>query len=161
MNEADVAAGTGPPVPPSRAVTRRMSALRAGLTVLALAAALMLVGLNVSELDPAELGFEVILAAAVLLYTGTGRLITRRVPGNAIGWLLALIGLLLAGEILTEQYALYGLVSAPGALPAVKITGWFSVILAALAIFALLFLLLLFPDGRLPSPRWRPVALAI
>src|SRR5580692_1970086 len=159
MNEADLAAG--PPVPAGRAVTRRMSWLLAGLTVLALAAALIGVGLNVSELDPAELGFEVILAAAVLLYAGTGRLITRRVPGNAIGWLLALIGLLLAGEILTEQYALYGLVSAPGALPAVKITGWFAVILAALAIFALLFLLLLFPDGRLPSPRWRPAALAI
>ena len=161
MNEADVAAGTGPVVPVGRAVTRRLSWLLAGLTVLALAAALIGVGLNASELDPAELGFEVILAGAVLLYTGTGRLITRRIPGNAIGWLLAVIGLLLAGEILTEQYALYGLVSAPGALPAVKITGWFSVILAALAIFALLFLLLLFPDGALPSPRWRPVGLAI
>jgi hypothetical protein len=161
MNEADAAAGTGPVVPVGRAATRRMSWLLAGLTVLALAAALILLALNVSELDPAVLVFEVILAAAVLLYTGTGRLITRRVPGNAIGWLLALIGLFLAGEILTEQYALYGLVSAPGALPAVKVTGWFSVILAALAIFALLFLLLLFPDGRLPSPRWRPVRLAI
>jgi hypothetical protein len=86
-----------------RVVIRRMSWLLAGLTVLALAAALILLGLNSGRLDPAELGFEVVLAAAVLLYTGTGRLITGRVPGNAIGWLLALIGLLLAGEILTEQ----------------------------------------------------------
>ena len=109
-------------------------------------------------------GFTVLaLAAAVLLYTGTGRLITARVPGNAIGWLLALIGLLLAGVMLTEQYALYGLVTAPGSPPAVKFTGWFSVILAVLAAFAVLFLLLLFPDGRLalPSSRWRPVRLAI
>src|ERR1700677_1387435 len=143
MNEADAAAGTGPVVPVGRAATRRMSWLLAGLTALALAAALILPALNVSQLDPAVPAVEVILAAAVLLYTGTGRLITRRVPGNAIGWLLALIGLFLAGEILTEQYALYGLVSAPGALPAIKVTGWFSVILAALAIFALLFLLLL------------------
>src|SRR5580658_5099934 len=137
-----------------------MSWLLAGLTVLALTAALVLVGLNVSELDPAELGFEVILAAAVLLYAGTGRLIARRVPGNAIGWLLALIGLLLAGELLTEQYAVYGQVTAPGSLPVVKVTGWFSAILVVLAVFALLFLLLLFPDGRLPSPRWRPAQLA-
>ena len=63
--------------------------------------------------------------------------------------------------MLTEQYALYGLVTAPGALPAVKLTGWFSVILAVLAVFAVLFLLLLFPDGGLPSSRWRPVRLAI
>jgi two-component system, NarL family, sensor kinase len=103
----------------------------------------------------------VVLAAAILLYTGTGRLITARVPGNAIGWLLALIGLLLAGVMLTEHYALYGLVTAPGALPLVKLTGWFSVILAVLAVFAVPFLLLLFPDGRLPSSRWRPVRLAI
>jgi hypothetical protein len=67
-------------------VTRRPSWPLAGLTVLA-------------------------LAAAVLPYTGTGRLITARVPGNAIGWLLAQIGLLLAGVMLTEQYALYGLVT--------------------------------------------------
>ena len=142
-------------------MTRRPSWPLAGLTVLALAAALTLLGLNVSQVNPAQLGFEVVLAAAVLLYTGTGRLITARVPGNAIGWLLALIGLLLAGVMLTEQYALSGLVTTPGSLPAVKFTGWFSVILAVLAAFAVLFLLLLFPDGRLPSSRWRPVRLAI
>ena len=135
--------------------------LLAGLTVLALAAALTLLGLSAGQFHPAQLGFEVILAAAILLYTGTGRLITARVPGNAIGWLLALIGLLLAGEMLTEQYAVYGLVTAPGSLPAVKVTGWFSAILTVLAVFVLLFLLLLFPDGRLPSPRWRPAQLAL
>ena len=135
--------------------------LLAGLTVLALAAALTLLGLSAGQFHPAQLGFEVILAAAILLYTGTGRLITARVPGNAIGWLLALIGLLLAGEMLTEQYAVYGLVTAPGSLPAVKVTGWFSAILTVLAVFVLLFLLLLFPDGRLPSPRWRQAQLAL
>ena len=144
-----------------RVVTRRMPWLLAGLTVLALAAALALLGLSAGQFDPAQLGFEVILAAAILLYAGTGRLITARVPGNAIGWLLALIGLLLAGELLTEQYAVYGLVTAPGSLPAVKVTGWFSVIFTVLAVFVLLFLLLLFPDGQLPSRRWRPAQLAL
>ena len=144
-----------------RVVTRRMPWLLAGLTVLALAAALTLLGLSAGQFHPAQLGFEVILAAAIVLYTGTGRVITARVPGNAIGWLLALIGLLLAGEMLTEQYAVYGLVTAPGSLPAVKVTGWFSAILTVLAVFVLLFLLLLFPDGRLPSPRWRPAQLAL
>jgi hypothetical protein len=155
MNEADAAYGRG------RAGTRRRPWLLAGLTVLALAAALSLLGLSAGQFHPAQLGFEVILAAAILLYAGTGRLITARVPGNAIGWLLALIGLLLAGELLTEQYAVYGLVTAPGSLPAVKVTGWFSVIFTVLAVFVLLLLLLLFPDGRLPSRRWRPVRLAL
>jgi hypothetical protein len=132
----------------------------AGCTVFVLVAALVLLGLNGGKLNPAQLGFEIVLAAAVLLYAGTGLLLTRRVPGNAIGWLLALIGVLLAGELCAEQYAVYGLISAPGSLPAVKVIGWCSVMLAGLAIFAVLFLLLLFPDGQLPSPRWRPVRLA-
>ena len=143
-----------------RVVTRRLPLVLAGFTVFVLVAALVLLGLNAGTFHPPQLGFEIVLAAAVLLYAGTGLLLTRRVPGNAIGWLLALIGLLLAGELLTEQYAVYGLVTEPGSLPAVKVIGWISVMLTGLAIFAVLFLLLLFPDGRLPSPRWRPVRLA-
>jgi hypothetical protein len=145
------------------AVIRRGSQLVAGCTVLMQVAALVLLGLNAGKLNPAQLGFEIVLAAAVLLYAGTGLLLSRRVPGNAIGWLLALIGLLLAGELFAEQYAVYGLVTARGSLPAVKVIGWCSVLFAALAIFAVLVLLLLFPDGRLPSPRWRraPFAFAV
>ena len=63
------------------------------------------------------LGFEAILAGAALLYAGAGWLITRRLPGNAIGWLLGVIGLLVAAEMLTEQYTVYGLVTAPGRCP--------------------------------------------
>jgi hypothetical protein len=103
------------------------------------------------------LGFEAVLAGAALLYAGAGWLITRRLPGNAIGWLLGLIGLLVAAEMLTEQYAVYGLVTAPGSLPGARLAGWFSTVMIYLAGFLLLFLLLLFPDGRLPSRRWRPV----
>ena len=51
--------------------------------------------------------------------------------------------------------------TAPGSLPAAKVVGWFSMVLAVLAIFLLFFLVLLFPDGRLPSRRWRPVPAAI
>ncbi len=145
-----------------RVVTRRGPQLLAGCTVIVLVAALVLLGLNAGNLNPAQLGFESVLAAAVVLYAGTGLLLSRRVPGNAIGWLLALIGLLLAGELFAEQYAVYGLVSQPGSLGsllAVRVIGWCSVVLTALAILAVLFLLLLFPDGKLPSLRWRPARL--
>ena len=94
---------------------------------------------------------------AIVLYAGTGHLLMVRRPGNAIGLLLALVGLLLGLEMLTEQYPLYGLVTAPGSLPAARLVGWFGVLVAVLAVFLLLFLVLLFPDGRLPSRRWRPV----
>jgi hypothetical protein len=86
-----------------------------------------------------------------------GWLITRRLPGNTIGWLLGVIGLLVAAEMLTEQYTIYGLVTAPGSVPGPDLVGWFCTVMIELALFLLLFLLLPFPDGRLPSRRWRPV----
>jgi uncharacterized membrane protein YfcA len=71
------------------------------------------------------------------------------------------IGLLPASEMLTEQYTVCGLVTAPGSLPGARLAGWFSTVMIELALFLLLVLLLLFPDGRLPSRRWRPVLWAI
>jgi hypothetical protein len=131
--------------------------LLAGLTIIVLVMALTLLGLDARYIDAGKLGFEAVMAVAIVLYAGTGQLLMVRRPGNAIGLLLALVGVLLSLEMLTEQYALYGLVTAPGSLPAAKLVGWFSVLAAVLAVSALLFLVLLFPDGRLPSRRWRPV----
>src|SRR6202050_4236285 len=129
----------------------------AGLTALVLATALTLLGLDARYIDAGKLGFAAVLAAAIVLYAGTGHLLMVRRPGNVIGLLLALVGLVLALEMLTEQYPLYGLVTAPGSLPAARLGGCFSGLVAVRAVFLLLFLVLLFPDGRLPSRRWRPV----
>jgi hypothetical protein len=139
----------------------RSAVVIAGLTAGMLTAALALLGLNAGWIYPAQLGFEAALAVAILLYAGTGLLISSRVPDNAIGWLLGLIGLLLAAELLAEQYSCYGVVTAPGTLPAAPVVGWFAVIPAVVGVFLLILLLLLFPDGRLPSPRWRPLGQAI
>jgi signal transduction histidine kinase len=95
------------------------------------------------------------------VYVGIGRLTASRLPGNAIGWLLCLVGLSVAAAMFTEQYALRGLAVTPGSLPGARAAGWLSGAAFALT-FALLFLLvLLFPDGRLPSRRWRPVLWAM
>ena len=64
----------------------------AGATTLALAAALVLLVPNASRIDAGRIGIYAVLAVAVGLYAGTGHLITRRLPGNAIGWLLSLWG---------------------------------------------------------------------
>ena len=140
---------------------RAVSWTLAGLTVLALVAALTLLGLDASRITAGKLGFEVVLALTTVLYAGTGYLIRVRRPGNAIGALLALVGLLLATELLTEQYPLYALVTAPGSLPAARLVGWLSVVVSVLTVYLLLFLVLIFPDGRLPSRRWRPVRIGI
>jgi len=133
----------------------------AGFTVLMLASALVLVGLNAGRVGGGSVGAYAFLAVGVLAYAGTGGLIASRLPGNAIGWLLCLTGLSLAASMLTEQYAVYGLATAPGSLPAARLAGSLSSLTAAGAVFPLFFVVLLFPDGRLPSRRWRPVLWAL
>src|ERR1700749_2667077 len=133
-----------------------------GSALVVLAAALVLLGLNASQPDASRLnagqtGFYVLLSVGALAYAGAGSLIARRVPGNAIGWLLSLAGLTLTVAMLTEQYALYGLATNPGAVPAAKVAGVLSGIAVDLTVILLFVLVLLFPDGRPPSRRWRPV----
>ena len=132
-----------------------------GSALVVLTAALVLLGLNAGRLNAGRIGFYGLLSVGVLAYAGAGGLIARRVPGNAIGWLLGLAGLSLTMAMLTEQYALYGLVTAPGAVPAAKAAGSLSGAAVALTVILMFVLVLLFPDGRLPSPRWRPVLWAL
>ena len=132
-----------------------------GSALVVLTAALVLLGLNAGRLNAGRIGFYGLLSVGVLAYAGAGGLIARRVPGNAIGWLLGLAGLSLTMAMLTEQYALYGLVTAPGAVPAAKVAGVLSGAAVVLTVILLFVLVLLFPDGRLPSPRWRPVLWAL
>jgi hypothetical protein len=133
----------------------------AALAVLMLLPMLVLLGLNASRVGTSKTDAAAILAVAVVVCAGTGRLITSRVPGNAIGWLLGLLGLTVVFSLLAEQYAVYGLATAPGSLPAAKLVGSTAGGAAGLTVILLLVLVLLFPDGRLPSRRWRPVLWAI
>lgn len=95
----------------------------AAFAMLVVTAALVLVGLNDGRVGTGRMAADAILAIAVVVYAATGRLITSRLPSNAIGWLLGLIGLSVAASTLAEQYALYGLATAPGSLPAVRQIG--------------------------------------
>jgi len=134
-----------------------------GLTLLVLAIVLVLVGLNVDggKLNAGRTLFYALGALAVISYAGIGSLIARRLPGNAIGWLLCVIGLLIALSMLAEQYSLLGLATDPGSVPAPRQVGLPASSFTILAIILLILLVLLFPDGRLPSRRWRPVRWAV
>ena len=132
-----------------------------GFAVVLLVPTLVLLGLNVSHIDAGRMFAVAVLAVAAVAYTGAGRLISSRMPGNAIGWLLSLVGLSVAIAAFTEQYALYGLVTAPGSVPAGRVAGALAAGTASLTIALLLPLILLFPDSRLPSRRWRPVLWAM
>jgi hypothetical protein len=91
-------------------------------------------------------------------FATVGALVASRWSKNAIGWIFCWLGLSFSLGTASEEYALYALVTEAGSLPGAQgmvwLTAWFGGPIV-FALFALVFLL--FPDGRLPSRRWRPV----
>ena len=93
-----------------------------------------------------------------LPFSTVGAIIAARRPANPLGWLLLAIGLTLGMNDFTHYYADYTLFHRPGALPGGLAVGWVSIWNWAIIYPLLPFVFLLFPDGRLPSRRWRPLA---
>jgi hypothetical protein len=95
----------------------------------------------------------------VLAFPLVGALVASRRPRNPIGWICLADGLLWMLLSMTDSYSIYG-VAKPGSVPfpvAIGTLGnqWLWVPTVGLLG---IYLLLLFPDGRLPSRRWRPLA---
>jgi hypothetical protein len=86
-----------------------------------------------------------------------GLVLAVRRPGHAIGWLFVSMGLVAAVHAFAFEYAARGYTTAPGSLPAASWMAWLAYWTFLLNLPALALLLLLFPDGRVPSPRWRVV----
>ncbi len=120
--------------------------------------AAVLVALGLSSELATTWGFPGFGLLMAITFGTVGLLINVRVPGNRIGWLFAAIGLGSSLQELIAGYVLYGGLVSPGSLPWVREIAWFETWdWVPVAGAATTFLLLLFPDGRLPSPRWRPV----
>ncbi len=134
----------------------------AGLTFLLMAGAVFLVWLGRSSPLRAEGEYSLASMVVAVLSNGPvpiiGALIAARQPRSPYGWLWLVSGLALSFTQLVAAYAFHGLLIAPGTLPlaelALALTGaaWF------LTLSTGPFVLLLFPTGHLPSPKWRIVA---
>ena len=87
-----------------------------------------------------------------------GAVISSRLPGNAVGWIFLAIGILMGLLLAVDAYAELGIEARSGPFPGTRVAAWVGTWVFVPAAFGLpMFLLLLFPDGRFVSKRWRLV----
>jgi hypothetical protein len=100
---------------------------------------------------------NLLILTPFLAFTIVGALIASRRPENPIGWICLVAGLFWTLIVLDDQYIAYALATT-GVVPlpaAVALNQWLWVPpVGLLSIYLILF----FPDGKLPSRRWRPLA---
>jgi hypothetical protein len=127
------------------------------LSVALTALSLLLLVLNLS--DPNAHVFDWWLGNALVVIDATvGAIVASRRPENAVGWLLCLSGVAVGTSSFASQYAIYALLARPGSLPAGEALAWIASWVLPIMIGLQVSYLLLFPTGRLPGRRWRPLA---
>jgi hypothetical protein len=109
---------------------------------------------------PYNSSLDVVVALAIWLpFSVVGAIVASRHPRNTIGWIFCTTALVIGFAHLANGYAEYWLAGGWGSRSLGEAAAWFSSWVWSVAVVVpTTFLLLLFPDGRLPSPRWRPVA---
>ena len=144
------------------------AAARLAWSLCLLCVALAVAGLLLALLNGHTLG-EIFLAwsgpsVAILLtqivsFSVVGAHIASHRPENPIGWIFLAEGFIYGLLIAAEEYAIYALLTNPGSLPLGAELSWLVKWIWAPGLgLVLVFLPLLFPDGRPPSRRWRTVA---
>jgi hypothetical protein len=99
------------------------------------------------------------LAALIVSFSAVGALIASHRPENLIGWIFLAVGFFYGLLSAGEQYAIYALLTNPGALPLGAEASWLMQWIWAPGLgLILVFLPLLFPNGHPPAGRWRWVA---
>lgn len=126
-------------------------ALSLALTALAIA----LLALNLSQPNVPLYDYWIHSTAIAVAFSTVGAMIASRRPGHPVGWLFCAIGVLVGIDHLCAEYATYALLAQPDSLPAGEaaawIRSWIWIVSGGLGVL----LVLLFPDGRLASGRWR------
>jgi hypothetical protein len=102
-----------------------------------------------------EFAFQSIVIVASC--SSVGVFIASRRPAHPIGWLFCAIGFLSGVHLFCGEYAIYALVVERGALLGGQVSVWITCWLWVQTNVLVGFMTLLFPDGKLPSPRWRAI----
>jgi len=127
--------------------------------LLCTAAGLWILAISFGAVVPESWGFRGFPAIFAVTFTWVGAALAWRRPNNAIGWLLLSVGVIAATQVLLTEYSIYGIVGRPSPITGAVFAGWLVSWSWVIEVtFVAVFLLLLFPDGHFPSPRWRGVA---
>jgi hypothetical protein len=126
----------------------------------ALAAASLILGLlNGRTLGEIFMAGSITFATLIVSFSVIGALIASNRPESSIGWIFLAVGFFYGLLSAGDEYAIYALLTNPGALPWGAEASWLGQWIWAPGLaLILVFLPLLFPDGHPPSHRWRPVA---
>jgi hypothetical protein len=135
----------------SNALAARLAWIALACIVVLTIASQVLSAATGSGVDPSSI--------AALAFPVVGALIASSRPHNAIGWIMLAIGAVVGLSAIFDSYAYFALTTHAGDL----LGGSFALALTAHTWIPIIgmsgtFLILLFPDGRLPTPRWRPWA---
>src|SRR5215211_1247886 len=127
------------------------------LSVVLTALSLLLLALSLSHPDVHIFDHWLDSTLATIAFSTVGAVIAPRTRSdNPIGWLFCVGGLLFAVTHFTAEYAIYTLLAAPGSLlSGGEAAAWLESWLWVPQLGSVLLVILLFPDGRLPSRGWR------
>jgi len=137
----------------TRAARLAWRACALSLTLTALSLFLLVLNLAHHEAHFYEPWLDNTLTA--ISYAPVGALIASRHPGNPVGSLLCLYGIVIGLSYFCAEYAIYALLAQHGSLPGGGAMAWLYSWMLPLVIGFSTFTYLLFPTGRLPSRRWR------
>lgn len=101
--------------------------------------------------------FDPVMPGVALGFSAVGAFVVSRRARNRVGWLFC-SAVVLAFGFFAEQYAVYALLVEPESLPGGPAMAWLATWVPIPGYLAMWTLLpLLFPNGRVPSPAWRPL----
>jgi len=127
------------------------------LCVALLAFTLLLFAFNRSHPGVDVYGPWVQETVVAVTFPALGLLILSRRPQHPIGWLFCVAGFAAGLDHFCGEYAIYTQQAEPNSLPGGEISAWIVSWLWVPFNAVLVYVALLFPDGRPPSKRWRPV----
>ena len=122
---------------------------------------LVAVAIVLSVPDPGAIAIALV-GVPIVVYGWLGARISESVPDNRVGWLLSTAAIAAAAGVIGGAYRAFGSTHPGSDLPWAEVVGVLVDVVTPTTIgLCLLLVVLSFPTGTLPSPRWRPVPWAV